>query len=272
MLTFIRGTRDEEALQKESFEGFSVIGAGLPRTGTLSTRSALAQLLGGKVYHMNNVGQGTEYDWKFWDHLVDGGKHDRKAWKEFLEGRGFRASLDNPMAIYYKDLMEAFPDAKVLLTVRDPEAWYVSVRDSIYVNNKLSTSPPLYYVMWLLGYSRVLKLIQRSAYVKMTKDQSMFGSVEAGREAAMDFYKEWVADVQAHVPADKLLIFDVREGWEPLCKFLNVPVPDDIEFPRVNDTNYIKSWNKRMKWFGTLITYGTGLVVAAMGCIVYYSV
>ena len=120
MNTLLKGSEYEEKLQlQENFDGIQVIGAGLPRTGTLSTRSALAQLLKGKVYHMNNLAQvfqvknlktinkilkqGEDMDYEFWNDLInDGTKKSAKDWIVFLKNRGFVATLDNPAAIYYK--------------------------------------------------------------------------------------------------------------------------------------------------------------------------
>ena len=104
MNTLLKGTPDEERLQEnvKNCSGIAVVGAGLPRTGTLSTRSALAQLLNGRVYHMNNVGQGTDEDFHFWAKLFQGQDHSKQEWIDFFQKRGFVATLDNPAAIYYK--------------------------------------------------------------------------------------------------------------------------------------------------------------------------
>ena len=104
MNTLLKGSEYEQKLQlQENFDGIVVIGAGLPRTGTLSTRSALAQLLKGKVYHMNNLAEGDDSkDFEFWSDILNGKAKSKKDWIEFLQNRGFVATLDNPAAIYYK--------------------------------------------------------------------------------------------------------------------------------------------------------------------------
>ena len=88
--------------QKPNYSGFVVIGAGLPRTGTMSTRAALSILLAGACYHMTNVGQGTKRDWDFWNRALDGDVDDPEEWVDFLQRRGFRAGVDYPTALFYR--------------------------------------------------------------------------------------------------------------------------------------------------------------------------
>ena len=87
--------------QKSNYDGFVVIGAGLPRTGTMSMRAALGILLDGACYHMYNVGTGTEVDWSHWERALDG-KVQSYEWVDFLEKRGFRAGVDYPISMFYK--------------------------------------------------------------------------------------------------------------------------------------------------------------------------
>merc|ERR1711976_737773 len=115
-----------------NFAGFVVIGSGLPRTGTNSLRNALNILLDGAVYHMYQVAFGKKVDATFWEKAVKRPMSKRE-WTDFLVGRGFRGGVDYPISLFYKELMEIFPEAKVVLTVRDnPETWYESVKNSIY--------------------------------------------------------------------------------------------------------------------------------------------
>ena len=87
--------------QKPNYSGFVVIGAGLPRTGTNSLRTALNILLDGSVYHMFQVMFGEKVDYTFWDKAMKRKMRD-KEWKDFLEGRGFRGGVDFPISLYYK--------------------------------------------------------------------------------------------------------------------------------------------------------------------------
>ena len=132
-----------------------------------------------------------------------------------------------------------------MLNVRDPESWYTSVAESIYVNNKLSNSFPYTWISWWMGKNHVMKLIQRSSYQPMVNGQSMFGAIESGTAGSVDFFNDWVQHVTSSVPKEKLLIFNVKEGWEPLCKFLDLPIPKN-PFPRVNDTKTLKKYNQVM--------------------------
>ena len=80
-----------------------------------------------------------------------------------------------------------------------------------------------------------LILLINAKYLILSAGLSLFGAVSSGQEAAVQFYQEHVAEVKRIVPKDKLLVFEVKQGWQPLCDFLNVPVPEN-PFPRINDT------------------------------------
>ena len=87
--------------QYPNYSGFVVIGAGLPRTGTMSMRSALGTLLEGACYHMITVVHSDEEHWKFWEEMLEG-KVSPKRIKEFFEGKGFRSGVDYPVSLFYK--------------------------------------------------------------------------------------------------------------------------------------------------------------------------
>ena len=170
--------------------------------------------------------------------------------------------------MFFRELLAAFPDAKVLLTVRDPESWYESVKNSIHISNQLSNSFPLTLYTRFIGKDKIMKLITKSAYVPMVKGQSMFGAIEAGKEASIQFYKDWVQEVKTSVPTEKLLIFSVKEGWEPLCEFLQVPVPDNQPFPRVNDTVSLNEFNQKMFMIKYLVNFI--LIPTAVSAVMMY--
>jgi len=168
------------------------------------------------------------------------GKMSTKDWQEIMVD--YRGGVDYPVSFYYKELMEAFPNSKVLLNVRDPVKWYQSVKNSIL---RMMTMTQRWPVTWFSG------LIGRRSTFRLIKDLTenvpscsstglgLFGAVRAGQDTAVQFYNDHVNEVKSHVPADRLLVWEVKEGWEPLCKFLGVPVPDE-PFPRVNDTDDIE--------------------------------
>eukprot|EP00357_Protocruzia_adherens_P018894 CAMPEP_0115021984 /NCGR_PEP_ID=MMETSP0216-20121206/31239_1 /TAXON_ID=223996 /ORGANISM="Protocruzia adherens, Strain Boccale" /LENGTH=223 /DNA_ID=CAMNT_0002394499 /DNA_START=50 /DNA_END=718 /DNA_ORIENTATION=+ len=213
---------------------FILIGAGLPRTGTFSTKAALETLLGGVCYHMDEV-EGQEHkDGKKFILIGAGlprtGTFSTKAALETLQE-------DYPFSAYYKKALQAYPDAKVLLTVRDPKRWYESVKNTIlnfYLGSKtfptslISKLDKRWENMWYLCGDGQIR-----------QNSGLFGSVMEGEEAAVKFYNDWVEEVKRVVPEDKLLVFSVKEGWEPLCKFLEVPVPEK-PYPNVNDTAQMK--------------------------------
>ena len=156
----------------------------------------------------------------------------------------------------------------MLLTIRDPESWYESVKNSIHISNQLSNSFPLTLYTRYMGKYDIMKLITQSAYVPMVKNgQSMFGAIEAGREASIQFYNDWVQEVKESIPADQLLIFSVKEGWDPLCQFLKVPVPE-VPFPKVNDTVSLNEFNQKMFMVKYLVNFV--LIPTAVSAVMMY--
>ena len=206
-----------------------VIGAGLARTGTMTMKAALQELGFDKCYHMIDL-LGNPAQVHYWEAASRGDVVD---WDGVFEG--CQATVDYPGCRYYNQLMEKYPDAKVVLTVRDPENWYESTRETIYQvmhrtfgkDGTERNAPGFPGDPELL--LRVMQMIRHDMWE--TDFQGRFED----REFMIDFFNRWVADVKQNVPADKLLVFEVKEGWEPLCKFLDVPVPADKPFPRLND-------------------------------------
>jgi len=227
---------------KECFEDveYVVIGAGLPRTGTLSTYLALEKLLPGKCHHMVRGFKG-ENDPEFFTRASRGELVDDD-WKAFIRSESLSASVDYPMSLYWKDLARIYPNAKVLLTVRDPVKWYLSVKNTVRSILRFMTESTLALpIRFLNGIRRYDPSIaarytcDAPTYLGAKYPRGMFGAIDGGQETAVRFFNDWNALVKKEIPADKLLVFEVRSGWEPLCKFLGVPVPDE-PFPNANDT------------------------------------
>jgi len=215
-----------------------VIGAGLGRTGTLSTRSALEHLLGHPCYHgAVPVAERPEHVLP-WIKVFTSGKLEPEMANKLLEG--YSAGVDFTIFAWYKQLMEIYPDAKVLLTVRDPERWFTSMTVLHTVFATL-IQQPYAGVMTVMGlghftkYSREVLMAPNAPGILGRVNRAML----SGKEEAVEVFNSHVAEVKAHVPADRLLVFDVRDGWAPLCEFLDRPVPD-IPFPNVNDTAMMK--------------------------------
>ncbi|MDT7799881.1 MAG: hypothetical protein QOI78_3314 [Actinomycetota bacterium] len=189
-----------------------VIGAGFGRTGTMSVRAALEALGRGPCHHMADV-LGEPAATVRWTAALRG---DREALRAAVAG--YRATSDFPGCLLWRELRDLFPDAKVLLSVRDPEDWYRSAVRTIF-------DPVLDQVFAKLG-------AETAEFVAALAER---GYRHTGRDAAIAWFTRHNAEVLAAVPAEKLLVYEVREGWEPLCGFLGADVPSE-PFPRVNDS------------------------------------
>ena len=97
----------------------------------------------------------------------------------------------------------------------------------------------------------------------------MFGAIQGGKTESEKFFSRWLKEVQAYVPKDRLLLFNVREGWEPLCQFVKAPVPD-IPFPRANDRATMAKTINKVRNIGWAIVLGTPIIGATLGFSVLY--
>jgi hypothetical protein len=202
-----------------------VIGAGFGRTGTASLKRALEQLGFGPCHHMEEVLKHPE-EVPTWERAARGETID---WKTFM--RPWGSSCDFPSSLYYSELMEAFPDAKVILSTRDPGSWYASMAETIVPMYK--RFPNRLVLPWLPIVSAPRRVMDgTSAQVEII---DRFEE----REHVLARYEAHVAEVERAVPAERLLVFEAKQGWAPLCEFLGVPVPSG-PFPRVNDTAEFK--------------------------------
>ncbi len=209
-----------------------IIGAGFGRTGTASTQKALNEI-GFPCYHMFEVIENKENKTHldFWNNVANSSSGQPHNWDEVFEK--YTATVDNPGCCVWKELFEANPKAKVLLTLHPggPEAWYESTIDTIYFTE---SSWQFKFLSLFTPFAKKM----RNMSSKLIWQRSHKGTME-DREAAIKRYNDHIEEVRAVVPADQLMIFTVKEGWEPLCKFLGVEVPD-TPFPNVNDRAEIK--------------------------------
>jgi hypothetical protein len=194
----------------------AVIGAGFGRTGTLSMKTAIDILRFGPCHHMVEVNS-TPGQREQWRALVAGGEPD---WDSAFAGYG--AAVDWPGAFYWRELSEYHPDAKIILTVRSPESWYASMSNTIFPLLMKSTD------LESVG----LKLIA----------ERVFGGILDDQAHAIAIYQDNIAEVQASFTSDRLLTFTLGDGWEPLCRFLDVPIPE-VAFPSSNSTD---DFNRRV--------------------------
>jgi hypothetical protein len=159
-------------------------------------------------------------------------------WRDASEGKpvdwvaaldGWGSTIDWPGCSFWEQHVEAFPDAKVLLNVRDKEAWYKSCLSTIYPVKELMARGELKGNTERAPSPEVMAMINRVIW------DGTFDNRFLDKEHAFSVFDAHVEDVKAKVPADKLLVYEVKQGWEPLCDFLEVPVPAQ-EFPRLNDS------------------------------------
>lgn len=206
--------------------GLEVIGAGLGRTGTTSLKAALEALGYGPCYHMTEVFAHPEHV-PFWEAARRGEAVD---WETVFSD--YRAAVDWPAAAYYESLMLAYPEAKVILTVRDPERWYESVRSTIYTVRGMVSSP--FFSLGARLVPRLRHLRRAALMVSGLAWDDTFGGRFEDREHATRTFERLNERVVERLPQERLLIYSVSEGWGPLCDFLGVEPPDE-PFPSLND-------------------------------------
>lgn len=207
-----------------------ILAVGLPRTGTSSLKQALIDLGFGKCMHMDELFNQPELV-DLWVELYETGKTDTE--RLFA---GYQSSTDIPGALLYKELMAAYPDLKIILNVRDAESWYTSMSNTVYpavpktdevkaeMKRKGDEVHPRFH-----GIAKTLALVE--VYLL---NRFLEGDFE-NKEKAIAKFNEHEAAVKDFVPADQLLTFDVKDGWAPLCEFLDVEVPE-TDFPFKNTT------------------------------------
>jgi len=195
-----------------------VVGAGLGRTGTRSLQTALSRLLEAPCYHMFEVFTHPEHV-PTWHAAATG---DMPDWHEFLAG--YRAAVDWPAASFWPELSAAFPDAIVLLSVRDPEKWFDSVTATIMTPLRAAFTEPM---SGLEAWSAMIRDLFTNRFTPSVEKDDWIRAFEAHNER-----------VRESVPPDRLVEWQASDGWEPLCAALDIPVPDE-PFP----------WeNKRETW------------------------
>lgn len=194
-----------------------VIGPGFGRTGTNSLRLALEQIGFGKCHHMFEVRDNSEL-LADWEALAEGKMRD---WNQVFAG--YRSQVDWPGAHYWRQLIRAFPDANVILTVRDPNDWIDSVHATIHPFIEARGQHDSAHM------NAIAEMCHKSI-IKGTFDDRL-----GDRDHAKKIFERHVAEVQTIVAKDRLLTFDVRQGWDPLCAFLQVKVPD-TPFPMTNSS------------------------------------
>jgi hypothetical protein len=192
-----------------------VIGAGLGRTATFSLKFALEHVGFGPCYHMSEVFAGARRNVPLWLDVVQG----TPDWDAVFDG--FQSTTDYPACTYWRELAGTYPDAKVILTVRDPDRWFESVSETIFSERMMGS----------LAGTPLEAMMQGVIF-------DAFGDRVHDRAFMTDWFRRRNQEVIDTIAPERLLVFSPSDGWEPLCAFLGVPVPAE-PFPRVNSRDEI---------------------------------
>ena len=194
---------------------FQLIGAGMGRTGTASLKVALEQLGLGRCYHMSEILQNPERT-EDWINAANGNPD----WDKIFSDYG--ATVDNPGCGFWKELADYYPNAKVILTIRDAEKWFESTVETIH-------SPDFVYS---IKNSPFGEMLQKTVYDTMENQMQ-------NKDFMVSFFNRRTEEIKNTIAPERLLVYDVKEGWGPLCRFLDVPVPA-TDFPRINSREETK--------------------------------
>jgi hypothetical protein len=199
-----------------------VVGAGLGRTGTNSLKVALEMLGFGPCHHMFEVRNRPEQV-AFWAAAARG---ERSDWDTAFEG--FKATVDWPSAYFWKPIAAHYPKARVILSVRPVDSWVKSIHATIHESLKRRGDRP------------TKELREQGEMAFDIIERRMFGGRLGDAAHAAAVFRAHVAEVKATIAPERLLVYDVAEGWEPLCRHLGVPVPS-APFPRTNSTEEFRA-------------------------------
>ena len=198
-----------------------IIGTGVGRTGTYSLKLAINQLGMGPCHHMEEVLHNMPVQVPLWSAALKGGPD----WQAIYSG--YESAVDWPSAAFFSELIEEYPTAKFVLTHRSPESWAGSFCGTIYKLISGSDQAPPEMTDWL---EMAKGVIAKTGFPGGLDRNGLIESFVAHSEA-----------VKAVIPASQLLVFEVKDGWGPLCEFLDVGAPDE-PFPRTNDR--LEFWDR----------------------------
>lgn len=199
-----------------------LIGAGFGRTGTLSLKHAIERLGLAPCYHMTEVMGGGERTEGHLDQWISAARGEPVDWNALFTA--YKATVDWPAAFVWRPLITAYPDAKVVLSKRDGDRWYDSVMKTIWPASSglLDAEHPKLRRFGEMAHGLIW--------------QGTFDGRIEDRAFAISVFEKHNAQVEAEVPADRLLVYEPGEGWDRLCAFLGVPVPDEA-FPHLNSSD-----------------------------------
>jgi len=199
-----------------------VIGAGLGRTSTMSLKLALERLLGGHCYHMTELFEHLEEHTPVWHAAAKG---ESVNWDRVFEG--YVAAVDEPVSTQWESISAYYPEALVILSVRDADSWWKSASATIL---PVKQNPPADMSPARRAWLDMVLTIYSQLYPDGFHDE----------EAAKSAFLAHIERVKARIPANRLLVWQVQQGWEPICDALGVPVPD-VPFPQSNSTEEFRA-------------------------------
>ena len=202
-----------------------IVGAAYPRTGTVSLKLALEQLGFGPCHHMSELIAHPEGG-AFWIAAAEG----RPDWDAAFAD--YKACVDAPSCYYWRELAAKYPNARVILTERDPEDWFTSVHSTVF-------SPE-----WV---AQTLKMPLGPFFQSF---YDFYGGRMQDHDFMLETYRRYCEDVKRAIAPDRLLAFRTGDGWAPLCRFLGVPVPD-VPYPKANTRDEMRTMIDRVIGAGT---------------------
>lgn len=218
-----------------------VIGSGLGRTGTYTLKFALEELGFGKCYHMLELFQnpsGVEY-------FRQAEKGFSVNWNELFNG--YSSAVDYPVARYFRQLADYYPEAKIVHTLRDPEEWFHSATETIFMVNQMPLKIFMRFGIRFPFRKEIRRRFPVLRYNRMLMRKE-FGNNVRDKAEVIRRFEQHTENVINHFPSSRLLVFDTKQGWDPLCKFFNVAVPN-APFPH---------FNKRKDFLSKVETIGMG--------------
>jgi hypothetical protein len=234
-----------------------VIGAGFGRTGTTSLKAALETLGLDPCYHMTEVFAHPRHA-EVW----------RSAWRgepvnwDAILGP-YEAAVDWPACTFYEELTERYPEAKVLLSVRDPDRWYESTRTTIYkLSRVIAASRTARVAFGLVSLLTFGGFARTGAGEEIIWNGTFDGRFE-DKPHAIEVLERHNEEVKRRVPPERLLVYEVKEGWGPLCEFLGVPEPDE-PFPHLNDAAEMQRGIRILRALSVAVPTAVGLLAVTL--------
>ena len=235
--------------------GLRIIGVGFGRTGTLSLQYALNEL-GFPCYHMFEVleNKKNKSHLDFWNRVANSPVGQQHNWEKVFAN--YTATVDNPGCCVWRELVQTYPDAKVILTLhpKGPETWYESTYQTIYMSQ----------YKWQFKVLNLVPLVRKMNNMtsKLIWQRSHKNTMH-NKQAAIARYNEHIEEVTKTIEQEKLLIFTVDQSWGPLCNFLGVAIPNK-PFPNKNDREQIKKTISKINRIAWLMMVTAGLIIAGL--------